>query len=266
MKLSYPLSYGSHAINHFTKRRAQEKARFLLPHLREDFKLLDCGCGPGSITIDFAEILKKGHVTGIDLDSSQFQWAHTEALKRNIRNLSFYEGDVHALPFEDNQFDVVFTHAMLWTLPQPIIALHEMKRVLKPGGIMACREIDRSSYSIHPATPLLFKSFELQTKALEACGSHCFMGRELEDLFRQADLKNIQASLTTDHFNQKEEIEGIVVYFIKNWTESPWVHKIRSLNLASDEEIEAIKEALQEWGRHPNAHVAGTFGEALALK
>ncbi|MCB1082973.1 MAG: methyltransferase domain-containing protein, partial [Simkania sp.] len=82
--MNYPLSYGEHAINHFTRRRAAEKARFLLPHLKENFHLLDCGCGPGSITVDLAEFLKKGHVSGIDLDSSQFLWGQNEAHRRGI--------------------------------------------------------------------------------------------------------------------------------------------------------------------------------------
>lgn len=264
--MNYPLSYGEHATNHFTKRRAAEKARFLIPHLKEDFHLLDCGCGPGSITVDFAEILKKGHVSGIDLDSSQFQWGQSQAHQRGIENLSFYEGDVHALPFDDATFDVVFTHAMLWTIRQPLIALHEMKRVLKPGGILACREIDRSSFSIYPASPELFKGFELQTQGLLATGAHPFLGSQLKELFEKSGLKSIQASLATDHFDQRDEIEGIVVYFIKNWTDSPWSLKVRSLSLASDEEIEAIKNSLQKWGSHPEAHVAGTFGEAIGIK
>lgn len=264
--MNYPLSYGEHAIKYFTRRRAAEKARFLLPHLKENFHLLDCGCGPGSITVDLAEFLKKGHVSGIDLDSSQFLWGQNEAHRRGIENLSFYEGDAHSLPFDDETFDVVFTHAMLWTVPQPLLALNEMKRVLKPGGLLACREIDRSSFSIYPAIPELFRGFELQTQGLLATGAHPFLGRQLKELFEKSDLKNIQASLTTDYFDQIDDIAGIVVYYIKNWTNSPWSHKVRSLSLASDEEIESIKNSLQIWGSHPKAHVAGTFGEAIGVK
>jgi len=264
--MNYPLSYGEHAINHFTRRSAAEKARFLIPYLREDFHLLDCGCGPGSITVDFAEILKSGHVTGVDFDSQQFQWGQNEAHKRGIQNLSFYEGDIHALPFEDHTFDVVFTHAVLWTTPRPAIALHEMKRVLKPGGIIACREIDRRSFSIHPASSILFKGFELQTQGLLASGAHCFLGSELKELFKKAGLKNIQASLATDYFDKQEDLSDIAVYFIKNWTNSPWAEKVRFLRLASDEEIEAIKKSWQKWGGHPEAHVSGTFGEAIGFK
>ena len=48
-------------------RTVQNSAAYLLPHLKPNMTLLDIGCGPGTITTDFATILHEGHVTGLEI-------------------------------------------------------------------------------------------------------------------------------------------------------------------------------------------------------
>ena len=61
------------------QRSAVSHARFLLPHLDAASRLLDCGCGPGSISCDFAKIVVSGHVKGIDREPSQIDLARARA-------------------------------------------------------------------------------------------------------------------------------------------------------------------------------------------
>ena len=88
--------------------------------------LLDCGCGPGGISISLAEILNKGNVIGIDIEQSQIEIAEKIALEKNVKNIQFKLADIFHLPFADNSFDVVFTHATLYHLNYPVKALKEM--------------------------------------------------------------------------------------------------------------------------------------------
>lgn len=81
-------------------RTAKDYAAYLLPHLKPDFSILDVGSGPGSITRDFAELVPKGRVLGIDMSPGVVDKARA---KYQAPNLSFEVGDATDLAqFEDN--------------------------------------------------------------------------------------------------------------------------------------------------------------------
>jgi SAM-dependent methyltransferase len=126
-------------------RTAEVDGAFILSHLQSHFKILDIGCGPGSITSGFARYVPQGHVTGIDLTTQVISEA-TERLSQlnpSPTNVSFQTGNVlDGLDFPDASFDVVFCSQTLVHIVEPIKALKEMKRVCKPGGFVAAREGD----------------------------------------------------------------------------------------------------------------------------
>jgi len=105
-------------------------------------RLLDIGCGPGTITIGLAAAVAPAEVIGIDIEQSVLDQAQTLASQQNIPNLRFERASAQALPYEDHTFDAVFAHTLLEHLPDPLIALHEVKRVLKPNGLLAVRDCD----------------------------------------------------------------------------------------------------------------------------
>lgn len=112
-KENYPVGYSATVVNTFKKRSAFEKGRFLIPHLKETDYLLDCRCGPGSITLDFASILEKGRVIGIDFESSQIECAKQLRKKKKTSNAEFCVADILNLPHANNTFDVAFTNGVL---------------------------------------------------------------------------------------------------------------------------------------------------------
>jgi ubiquinone/menaquinone biosynthesis C-methylase UbiE len=87
-------------------RTASNSAAYLLPHLRPGMSLLDVGAGPGTITADLAHLVT--HV--IALEQSDSALDHTRAGAAHAKNVDFVVGDVHALDFADNTFDVVHAH------------------------------------------------------------------------------------------------------------------------------------------------------------
>jgi ubiquinone/menaquinone biosynthesis C-methylase UbiE len=125
------------------QRTASSHAAFLLPYLKPGMSLLDCG--PGTITLGFAELGSPGEVAGIDFAENQIELANTSAAKQGISNARFMVGSIYEIPFPDNSFDAVFNHAVLEHLSEPRKALSEMHRVLKPGGVIGVREGDRAS-------------------------------------------------------------------------------------------------------------------------
>ncbi|OGO14627.1 MAG: hypothetical protein A2032_04155 [Chloroflexi bacterium RBG_19FT_COMBO_49_13] len=85
---------------------------------------LDVGCGPGLLPAIFSQLGCRA--VGVDLDPKMF---HPSPL-HPITSIA----DVNALPFPSHTFDLVTSTNLLFLLPQPILALIEMKRVLQPGG------------------------------------------------------------------------------------------------------------------------------------
>ncbi|KAJ4369064.1 hypothetical protein N0V83_006147 [Neocucurbitaria cava] len=130
--------------NHIV-RTAEAEGAFLLPHLKPHFRILDVGCGPGSITSGFAKYVPQGSVTGVDLTSEVLGQAKEHLNNQDPKpdNVTFEVGNVvDGLHFQDETFDVVFCNQTLLHIPEPVKAMKEMRRVCKTGGVVACREAD----------------------------------------------------------------------------------------------------------------------------
>jgi ubiquinone/menaquinone biosynthesis C-methylase UbiE len=135
------------------RRTAAQEAAFFLPHLRPGMRVLDVGCGPGSITVGLAEVVAPGEVVGIDVQQSQVERARDLAVERGVANVRFEVGDVYRLPFLDHSFDAVFAHTVLMHLQEPVRALAEARRVLRPGGITGVRDPDYGTMLSLPRRP-----------------------------------------------------------------------------------------------------------------
>lgn len=102
--------------------------------VREGLTLLDVGCGTGVVAVTAAR--RGARVTGLDLTPALLERAKENARTAGV-NVEFIEGDVEKLPFADNSFDRVLSQFGHMFAPRPGVALAEMLRVLKPGGVIA---------------------------------------------------------------------------------------------------------------------------------
>jgi ubiquinone/menaquinone biosynthesis C-methylase UbiE len=112
--------------------------------------VLDVGCGPGSITIEIAEQVAPGLVTGVDRSASALLEAHVAAQDKHVDNVDFTVGDALSLPFPSNTFDVAHAHHVLHHVSDPVLALREMERVVRPGGWIATRDVDLAGVVASP--------------------------------------------------------------------------------------------------------------------
>ena len=93
--------------------------------------ILDAGCGPAVLT---RLMLDLGHtVTGVDVSEKMIDHAR-KVVGDRCERVSFQQGSADELPFEDECFDLVISRYVVWTLPDPVKALTEWRRLLKPGG------------------------------------------------------------------------------------------------------------------------------------
>lgn len=265
-KDSYPIGYSDAVVQTFKKRSAFDKGCFLIPHLKETDHLLDCGCGPGSISLDFATLLPKGRVTGMDIEASQIQEAEVLKGERGVTNATFIQGNITALPFKDHTFDVSFTNAVLWTLSDPIPALKELIRVTKPGGLIACREPSAEGILFYPESSIIRKSLELQCKGQAALKCDRNLGKKLATHFSSLELKDVDLSVSSDVYSSLERRELLANYSISAWKEAPWAKFLLEHQWVTPEEIQSFEEELIKWQKTPGAFISATWCEALGRK
>ena len=148
-------THGHHesVVQSHARRRAEVEAWFLIPRLRADMRLLDAGCGPGTVTAGLARAVAPGEVIGLDAAPEVLGHARAHAVEQGVDNATFVSGDVYALDFPDAAFDVVFANQLLQHLTDPVRAIGEMRRTLKPGGLLAVRDADYATMSPHPKFP-----------------------------------------------------------------------------------------------------------------
>jgi ubiquinone/menaquinone biosynthesis C-methylase UbiE len=144
----YTFGYSSGAIQIMASRTAEVHAKFFLPYLRAGMRVLDCGCGPGSITVGLAKAVAPGEAVGIDIEPAQLDMARTHAGEQAVTNVQFRIDYICDLSFPDGAFDAIFGHTILMQFAYPIRALAEVRRVLKPEA--SSDSASRSFQAISP--------------------------------------------------------------------------------------------------------------------
>ena len=151
--MTYTHGHHESVLRSHTWRTAENSAAYLLPHLRPGLSLLDIGCGPGTITADLARLVAPGQVVGLDASDDVVAQAEAYAAETGATNLRFEVGDLFALRYDDATFDVVHAHQVLQHLVDPVAALVELRRVLRPGGVLAARDSDYGAFAWAPGRP-----------------------------------------------------------------------------------------------------------------
>ncbi len=151
-------------------------------------RLLEVGCGTGVINAELAERFASP-VLGADINPSAIRYA------RGRDKVSIYlVADGLDLPLANAAFDMVVCHFLLLWVKNPLRALEEMVRTVKPGGwVLALAEPDYGGRIDYPQE--LSRPGELQTKALQAQGADPFLGRRLRGLFQQAGLQQVRTGI-----------------------------------------------------------------------
>ena len=141
-----------------------------------------------------------------------------------------------------------------------------MKRVLKPGGIIASREMFVSSSFLEPSGEDMEDAWRTFARLLQGNGGHPQMGSELKGAFLEAGFADIRASASFDHFGSAEDV-AFLRGFIDDWFHSPRVVEAAAqFGLASREQFDQWRKSLDDWRDHPGAFGGFAFGEAIAVK
>jgi ubiquinone/menaquinone biosynthesis C-methylase UbiE len=261
----YAIGHGEGAVSIMGARRAEDWAAHLLPHLRPGMRLLDCGCGPGSITSGLARRVAPGDVVGIDRGETQVEQARKAAAQAGVENARFEVGDVMSLPFGDGELDVVHAHMVVMHLQDPVGALREMLRVLRPGGLAALRDTVIDGWWVAgPSAVLQAEAFPLVQAATQARGGDWNRGRDLGRLLREAGFARVVQSASYNYSGNGFENGSIGAGFAGMLREM--LTPIVETGRADEERVEAIAAAWESLGQGEEDVVASAAGEAVGWK
>lgn len=243
------------------ERTAENSAAYLLPHLSPDMTLLDVGAGPGTITAGLAE--RVGHVTATEIGEDELALSRTLADGRGIANMSFAVEDVQRLSFPDDSFDVVHAHQVLQHVPDPVQALREMRRVAKPGGIVAARDADYAGFLWFPLVPELETWLRLYRETARANGGEPDAGRRLLSWARQAGAADVRATGSTWCYATPEERRMWGGSWADRIMESSIARQLVDDGRATRDDLRRISDGWRAWAADDDGWFLIPHGEVL---
>ena len=229
------------------RRTAERWAGFLLPHLRPGMRLLDLGCGPGSIT---AGLAAGRRAVGVDFAPLAMEAVPVAA------------ADAAALPFPDACFDALYANALLQHVADPLAVLREARRVARPGAVIGVGDADWGGVLMHPADPALDRGQAI--RAALRPGGEVRVGRQLRSLLSTAGFERCEASATGGGDGTADAARRLAA-FEASWFQAPdVVALVAERGIADPEEMAAIAAAWARWGEDPGAFAARFWVTALA--
>lgn len=261
-------THGHHAsvVGQHARRTAERDARFLLPYLQPGMRLLDVGCGPGSITVGLARAVAPGEVVGIDVVEEVLVEARQRAAADGVANVRFEQGDVYGLPYEPESFAAAYAHQVLQHLTRPVDALREIRRVLEPGGLVAVRDADYATMTWWPESPGMTRWLELYHAVAQKNGAEANAGRQLASWVRAAGFDGLAV---TGEVVIHSEPAGIANWGL-SWSErvvaSAFGRQAEEYGLATRSELEELSAAWRAWVAEPDAFFMYTNVEVVGRK
>ena len=244
-------------------RTAENSAAYLLPHLSSGAAVLDVGCGPGTITADFATLVTPARVTALEQTEPALDLARAEITRRGLTNVDFAVGDVHALDFPDGAFDVVHAHQVLQHVADPVAALREMRRVTRPGGVVAVRDSDYAAFAWFPRLPELDEWLALYQRVARGNGGEPDAARRLLAWAHAAGFTDVTASSSTWCFATPADRE---------WWGGMWADRVRQSEMATTalrtaaathDDLQRIADGWRSWAADPDGWLSLLHGELI---
>jgi SAM-dependent methyltransferase len=241
----YTPGHSANATAFMAARSFSSHGEFIGPYIRPGMQVLDCGCGPGVISIGLTEAVgHTGSVVGVDFAESQIEIAQARATP----NLSFRVASVYELPFRDGAFDLVFSHALFEHLSDPIRGVREIRRVLRPGGLAGLCCPDWSGFILSPTDDRVETAIMRYRTLQEKNGGETRAGRQLGSWLAAG-------GLVTQEVRARYEC----------YTDSGLIAEYLAIQLEQAREIES-GNVLREWAKLPWSLFAQAWVSAIAVR
>lgn len=249
-------------------RTAENSAGYLLPHLRPGMRVLDVGCGPGTISLDIARLVAPGVVVGIEPPTEIVEAAATDAAAQGVDNVRFTVGDVYALDLgaldpDGRPFDVVHAHQVLQHLPDPVGALRAMGAACAADGLVAARDSDYDAFTWYPTDARLDRWLDLYQQIARTDGGEPDAGRMLGAWAHAAGFSEVASGASVWCFSNEEDRAWWGGLWADRVTASRYADRAQQLGLADEEELADLADAWRAWAAHPDGWFTVLHGEIL---
>lgn len=258
-------THGHHAsvLQSHAARTAANSAGYLIDQLGHGMRLLDVGCGPGTITADLARIVGHGNVVALD-PAPAARAAAAEATAG--LGVTILDGDVMALPADDGTFDVVHAHQVLQHLADPVGALREMRRVTRPGGTVAVRDGDYGAFTWFPRLPELDEWMRLYHEITALDGHQADAGRQLLSWVLDAgfDPAGVTPSADVWCYATPDGRRWLAESWSQRALHSGFAERVIASGKGDASTLQAISDGWLAWGAAPDGWFAMLHGQVLA--
>lgn len=264
VETTYTHGYGAAVLDSHRTRTAENSAAHLLPHLRPGRRLLDVGSGAGTITAGLARLVGPENVTALEVSEESAAITRAELARQGIEGTQVVVGDAHDLDLPADSFDVVHAHQVLQHLSAPVTALAELRRVTRPGGIVAVRDSDYEGFRWFPESPDLDRWLALYLRAARANGGTPDAGRRLLAWAHEAGFEDVTPGASTWLYATPEARTAWAATCAGRLTAGPFAEQLEREGWATAGEREALADGFRTWAEDPDGWFALLHGEIIA--
>lgn len=260
-------THGHHpsVLQSHSRRTVENSAAYLIPHLTPGRTVLDLGCGPGTITEGLARRVAPGQVVGIDRAAEPLAAAGDRARQLGLDNLTYRTGDAYALDLPDGSVDVVHAHQVLQHLTDPVAALVQMRRVCRPGGVVAVRDADYAAMTWYPQLPALDRWLEVYRAVARHNGAEPDAGRRLTSWVLDAGFTVLTCTASAWCFASADERDWWAGTWAQRITDSALAEQAVAASLSSPAELADLAAGWRDWAQRPGAWFAVLNAEVVAV-
>lgn len=226
--------------------------------------MLDVGAGPGTITVDLAQRVSPGPVTGVDAAADVVAQAAALAAVEGVANVGFAVGDAYSLERPDGGYDVVHAHQVLQHLARPVDALREFRRVLAPEGVVAVRDVDYEGVIWHPRLPALDEWLDVYLRTHRAVSGEPAAGRLLKAWAHEAGFSDVTSSASLWLFESPDDRAWWGGLWADRALESSFADHAVDHGFADRAALERISAGWREWAADDDGWLLMPHGEVLA--
>jgi ubiquinone/menaquinone biosynthesis C-methylase UbiE len=253
--------------------RLDLQSKLLQPYTDEHLKeagilegqyVCDVGCGSGIVTVELAQrVGPKGHVWAIDSNKDQLKLIQERVANAGLTNVTFIHGDIRTLenlPFDE--IDLVYMRSLLAHVNNPDRVIEVVKRLLKPGGVIASQEPIMTTYYSSSSPHEIFREYwEAIIRLSQKTGNNYEIGEQLLSLYEQSGFTK-----TKGYFkHQTIDLPTTKKLFLLDISE--WTGKAIELCVLTLDTVEKWRRTMQEWSDDdPTQFKMANYAYVLAWK
>lgn len=160
--------------------------------LQDGMQVVDLGCGTGAVCLAIASKFPNTHIWGIDRSHHLLNTARQVQQEQELNNLEFIQGDAYALNLPNASIDFVYGRLLFQHLAEPIKALKEISRVLKPGGTVCLVDVADNWFALNPEPPVFSALRECICAIQASLGGDSQVGYKLGSYLSEAGFSQIK--------------------------------------------------------------------------